>query len=73
MIGDYTKTVWVSGDVITAALFNNIEDKVDEIDSDYATHKSDNMPHKFVDNSTTYNYGMKAKNGELIFMYEEAI
>jgi len=73
MIGDYTKTTWVTGDIITATLFNNVEDKIDELDTWADTHKSDNMPHKFVDNSTTYNYGMKAKNGELIFMYEEAI
>jgi hypothetical protein len=44
-IGDYTKTTWITGDIITATLFNNIEDKVDEIDSDYATLKSDYVSH----------------------------
>jgi len=74
-IGDYVKTEYNNGGTpaINAANLNNAENKIEEIDLDYDAHKSDNMPHKFVDNSTTYNYGIKAKNGELIFMYEEAI
>jgi hypothetical protein len=40
-IGDYTKTTWVTGDTITATLFNNVEDKIDELDTWADTLKSD--------------------------------
>ena len=36
-IGDYTKTVWVSGDLITSSLLNNNENKVEELDIDLST------------------------------------
>jgi hypothetical protein len=40
-LGDYTKTVYTESTDVTPAVLNNAEDKIDEIDSDYATHKSD--------------------------------
>ena len=42
-------------------------------ESDFDTHKSDSMPHQFVDDGTTYRYGFKGEDGHLVFMYEEVV
>lgn len=59
-------------DDVHASHVNGAYAEIIAIETNLDSHKSDSMPHQFVDNSTTYNYGLKAKNGELIFMYEEA-
>ena len=46
-----------------------------QLKKDLETHKAESMPHQFTDesNSKTYKYGLKAQNGELIFIYEEVV
>jgi len=41
MLGDYTKTTWLAGDVITAAKLNNNENKTEELDLWSETHSAD--------------------------------
>lgn len=47
----------------------SIEQKADGIQD----HITAAMPHKFTDGTTTYRYGWKVVNGELQFIYEEAL
>jgi len=41
--------------------------------AELVSHKSDNMPHQFVDGGTTYKYGFKQENSHVVFMYEEVL
>lgn len=46
-IGDYSKTTYVEGSApgISAQRLNNAENKINEIDKDYASHKADDVKH----------------------------
>jgi hypothetical protein len=71
----YVKTVWSTGDTITATLTNHLETQYDESKVDLDAHKAEAMPHRFVDGLSTYRYGFKlnATSDGLIFVYEEVI
>lgn len=42
----YVKTVWATGDVITATKLNNAELGIETIDTELTTHEADNS-HKY--------------------------
>ncbi|SDZ19549.1 hypothetical protein [Tindallia californiensis] len=44
---------------------------MEQLKNDHMTHKTEEMPHRFVDGGTTYTYGWRVENGDLQFIYEE--
>ncbi|AOT70694.1 hypothetical protein [Geosporobacter ferrireducens] len=46
---------------------------MEQLSNEVAAHKAETMPHRFVDNGTTYRWGLSVANGIVMFNYEEAV
>ena len=57
--------------IITSEKFVEWNNKVGQTEFD--THKSENMPHRFVDGVTIYRWGLSVVNGVIYFNYEEVV
>lgn len=69
------KTNWAAGDVPTASDFNRIEGNIQAIQTDFAAHLANNMPHRATDPSTgkVYRWGLAIQNGEWGILVEEVV
>ena len=47
--------------------------EVDTVQESLDAHLSDDMPHKFIDGTKTYKWGLSVVNGVVTFNYEEVI